>query len=403
MVQRSHQLRELRTALDLHEPERALAHFHHLALGGAPRLLDQRWDLGRLEAPVHHLERCLPGDLASDRVHRPERRLVLLVVDAEFRACLLRDDGQRREDAFLRVVVEALEREGRHARRAVDVGRVLPLDGLDDEVVRARLDAVADDVRDRRLDKGCTFRDEFGLDPVQHQHGRGVAIEGSLGAQCLLDLRTLFGHAGAPLLDLIAALAIGEAPVIEDLAPLAQVLVPLGDHRLAAFHRREPLLDLFHRGLVRMECGRPRLCDQRLCGLVGVGKALAGDGGRRACGRAAPRVDKGDHTDGGQNHRDDDQTGGDDHEWSIRGSGQALTARSNGSLASAMSRWAKRLAAGGRVRRRSQQRAMVRAMGGSRSGITATRVLGTGSGIGMSVVPSPASTSPWTIVKSSPS
>jgi len=87
----------------------------------------------------------------------------------------------------------------------------------------------------------------------------------------------------------------------------------------------------------------------------------------------------------------------------VSGDGQALTARSNGSLTSAMSRWAKRLAAGGKGA------SPIPAEGhGTRDRwiakrITATLVLGTGSGIGMSVVPSPASTRPWTIVKSSPS
>ena len=275
VVERAHQLGELGATLDLHEPERALADLHDAALGRPARPLDQRRHLGRLDAPVHHLEGCLARDLASDRIHGPERRLVLLGVDAELGAGLLRDHRQRREHALLGVVVETLERERRDPRCAVDVGRVLTLDGLHDQVVRAGLDAVADDVRDSRLDQRGALRDELGLDPLQHQHGGGIAVERRLGAQRLLDLRALLGDPGAPLLDLVAALAIGEAAVVEDLAPLAEVLVALGDDRLAALDRGQPLPDLFHRRLVRVEGGGPRLGDQRRRVLVGVGKALA--------------------------------------------------------------------------------------------------------------------------------
>ena len=54
----------------------------------------QRRDLGRLDAPVDDLEGGLARDLAPDRVDGPERRLVLLVVDAELRAGLLGDDSE---------------------------------------------------------------------------------------------------------------------------------------------------------------------------------------------------------------------------------------------------------------------------------------------------------------------
>ena len=106
--------------------------------------------------------------------------------------------------------------------------------------------------------------------------GSGVAIERRLGAQRLLDLSALLGDARAPLLDLVAALAVGEAPVVEDLAPFAEVLVALGDHRLAALDRGQPLVDLFHRRLVGVQARRSALrrpASRRV--LVGVGQALA--------------------------------------------------------------------------------------------------------------------------------
>ena len=55
----------------------------------------------------------------------------------------------------------------------------------------------------------------------------------------------------AALLDLIAALAVRETPVIEDLAAFAEVLVALGDDRLAPLDGCEALFHLFHRRLVR--------------------------------------------------------------------------------------------------------------------------------------------------------
>ena len=95
MVQRSHQLGELGATLDLHEPQGALADLHDAALGRPPRLLDQRGNLGRLDAAVDHLQSGLTRDLAPDRVHRAERGLVLLGVDTELGARLLCDDRQR--------------------------------------------------------------------------------------------------------------------------------------------------------------------------------------------------------------------------------------------------------------------------------------------------------------------
>jgi len=65
------------------------------------------------------LESGLARDLAPDRIHGPERRLLLLGVDAELRTGLLRDHRQRREHALPGMVVESLEREWRHPRRTV--------------------------------------------------------------------------------------------------------------------------------------------------------------------------------------------------------------------------------------------------------------------------------------------
>jgi len=109
VVQRPDQFRELRPSLDLHHPECTLSHLHHLALRGAPGLLDQRWDLGRLDAAVHDFERSLAGDLAPDGIDGAERRLVLLVVDPEFGAGLLGNHGERRQHALAGMVIETLE------------------------------------------------------------------------------------------------------------------------------------------------------------------------------------------------------------------------------------------------------------------------------------------------------
>ena len=281
VVQGAHQLGELGTALDLHLPERALADLDHPALGRAARPLDQRRDLGRLHAAVDDLERGLARDLASDRIDGPQRRLVLLGVDAELGAGLLGDHGERREHALPGVVVEPLERERRHPRCAVHVGGVLALDGLHDQVVGAGLDAIADDLGDGRLDERGALGDELGLDALQHQRRGGVAVERRLGAERLLDLRALLGDPGAPLLDLVAALAVGEAPFVEDLAALAEVLVALGDDRFPTLDRGEALLDLLHRRFVGVQRGGARLGDQCAGVLVGVGKALADQRRRR--------------------------------------------------------------------------------------------------------------------------
>ena len=111
VVERAHQLGELGTALDLHHPQRSFADLDDPALGRPARLLDHRRDLGCLHAAVDDLEGGLARDLAPDRVHGPQRRLVLLGVDAELGAGLLGDDRERREQALLGVIVETLERE----------------------------------------------------------------------------------------------------------------------------------------------------------------------------------------------------------------------------------------------------------------------------------------------------
>ena len=95
MVEGAHQLGELGTTLDLHDPQRALTDLDDAALGRPARPLDQRWDLGRLQPAVDDLESSLARDLASDRVDGPQRCLLLLRVDAELRAGLLRDHGER--------------------------------------------------------------------------------------------------------------------------------------------------------------------------------------------------------------------------------------------------------------------------------------------------------------------
>ena len=123
VVERADQLGELGATLDLHEPQRTLADLDDAALGGPPRPLDQRWDLGRLHAAVDHLEGGLARDLASDRVHRPQRRLVLLGVDAELGAGLLGDHGERREHALLRRA-----RRGPRARSGEILGALSTLD-----------------------------------------------------------------------------------------------------------------------------------------------------------------------------------------------------------------------------------------------------------------------------------
>jgi hypothetical protein len=316
VVERADQFGKLRSSLDLHEPERTLTDLHDTALRRPACFLDQRRDLGRLHAPVHHLERGLTRDLATDRIDRPERRLVLLGVDAELGTRLLCDDRERREQALLGMLVETLERHRGHPRRAVHVGRVLALHRPHDQVVGARLHPVADDVRDGCLHERGALRHELGLDPLEHQHRRGVVVERSLCPECLIDLRTLFGDAHAPLLDLFPPLAVGKAAVVEHLAALAQVLVALGDHRLTAFHGCEPLLDLLHRCLVRVQGGGARLGDEGRRVLVCVGEALTCHRCLRRLLDSPPRVDKRHHSEGGQKQRDDDQDGCDDHEWS---------------------------------------------------------------------------------------
>ena len=207
-----------------------------------------------------------------------QRRLLLLGVDAELRASLLRDHRQGGEHPLAGMVVETLERERGDPRSAVDVGRILPLDGLQDQVVRAGLDAVADDFGNGRLDQRRALNHELGPRPLQHEQRRGVAVERRLGAQHLIDLGALLGDACAPLLDLISAFAVREPPVVEDLAALAEVLVAFGDDRLPALDCGKPLVDLLHGRLVGVQGGGPRLGDQ--CGRVlgGVGKALTHQG-----------------------------------------------------------------------------------------------------------------------------
>ena len=142
-----------------------------------------------------------------------------------------------------------------------------------------------------------------------------VAVERGLGAERLLDLRRLLGDAHAAFLDLIAALAVRETPVIEDLAAFAQVLVALGDDRLRGPRRRRDVLSPLPSP---PRASGARTSAPRRPGWPRTGWRRRGSGSPAAPGgvlRTPSRVEHRDSSDRGQNHGDDDQDDCDDHEW----------------------------------------------------------------------------------------
>ena len=208
------------------------------------------------------------------------------------------------------MVVEAFEGEGGDARRVVDVRSVLAVHRLQDQVVGARLDALADDLGDRRLDEGGTLGDQLRLHAIDDQHRGGVTIERRLCAKRRGDLLTLLGHLGAAFLDLVAALSVREAALVEHLAPLPEMLVTLGDDRLGrSLHRGEALRDLLHRRLMRVQRGHSRLGHHGGGLLIRIGEGLTHlwqERRRRRC--SPPRAhDNRNDSAGGQQGSDDDQ------------------------------------------------------------------------------------------------
>jgi hypothetical protein len=273
VMQGAEQLGHLGAAGDAHFPHRPLAQIGDPAGQAGAGLQQQRGHLLGAQAALQHLQRRLAGHLAADGVERAQGGLVALGVDAEVGAGVGGHRAERIEQALARLLGQRLQGERAAARGGVDVGAVLALDGVDDQLLGGggpladpRLDGTADPTR--------VVGGQLALDAVEHGARGAVAADRGQALQLGHGQGALGVEGEALGLDLIARPLDGIAPLVDRLAALAV-------DSLAAV---EPRLDLVDVGAAEVE-----LLQRLLPGghgvVAGLGNAL--DGGLARLGQGA--------------------------------------------------------------------------------------------------------------------